>query len=148
MAVVVLVVGGVVLLLAGVAFVILGLFVPQLLLDKLPPGALLDAASIGGAGVALGMLLFVLAAIHLGIAMVAARDPARSATSVVVLGSLMSVTMLGVAIALASTAMTDVTVAPLLAIGAALLFGLTGAYAAAAGSALRARGGGPSTGPD
>jgi hypothetical protein len=138
-AVIVFTIGGGICLLTGLAFAILGLYLPSLLLDRLPPGSLLDASAIGGGGVALGVMFSLLAVLHLGLAISLRRDPARAVTRGVVLGSLMALTALSFALALATTAMTEVSVAPLLAIGGAVLFGVTAAYVAATASLLRVR---------
>lgn len=139
MAVVVFAAGGAISLLVGLAAAVLGLYLPQLLLDRLPPGSLLDAEAIGGGGVALAAAFLLLALLHFGVAVGLRRDPARAATRGVVLGSLMAITSLSFALALAGTAGTDVSVAPLLGLGSALLFGVTAGYVAATASVLRAR---------
>ena len=90
---------GIVLLLCGVAAVAIGLLNPRLISDQLPPDAAVDAPAVGGAAVALGVAVIVLALIHLLTAAALRRGIGVARTAGVVLAATMAVLSLGFAVA-------------------------------------------------
>lgn len=90
---------GVVLLVGGVAAVALGLLNPRLISDQLPPDAAIDAPAVGGAAVALGVAVVLLALIHLVTVAALHRGIGMARTAGVVLAATMAVLSLGFAVA-------------------------------------------------
>jgi len=90
---------GVVLLVGGVAAVAVGLLNPRLISDQLPPDAAIDAPAVGGAAVALGVAVVLLALIHLVIVAALRRGIGIARTAGVVLAATMAVLSLGFAVA-------------------------------------------------
>jgi hypothetical protein len=90
---------GVVLLVCGVAAVALGLLNPRLISDQLPPDAAIDAPAVGGAAVALGVAVILLALIHLVTVAALRRGIGMARTAGVVLAATMAVLSLGFAVA-------------------------------------------------
>ena len=90
---------GVVLLVGGVAAVAVGLLNPRLISDQLPPDAAIDAPAVGGAAVALGVAVVLLALIHLVTVAALRRGIGMARTAGVVLAATMAVLSLGFAVA-------------------------------------------------
>ena len=90
---------GVVLLVGGVAAVAVGLLNPRLISDQLPPDAAIDAPAVGGAAVALGVAVILLALIHLVAVAALRRGIGIARTAGVVLAATMAVLSLGFAVA-------------------------------------------------
>jgi hypothetical protein len=95
---VVLLLGGIVLILAGAASVAVGVLNPGLISSQLPPDAAVDAHAVGGAAVALGTATVLLGVVHLGTAFALRRGIGIAATGAVVISSTMAVLSLGFAI--------------------------------------------------
>lgn len=95
----VLAVAGVVLLVCGVAAVAIGLLNPRLISGQLPPDAGIDAPAVGGAAVALGVAVVMLALIHLVTVAALRRGIGMAPTAGVVLAATMAVLSLGFAVA-------------------------------------------------
>lgn len=98
-AIAILVGAGAILCLAGVAAAALGLLNPNLISDRLPPEAIVDAAAVGGAAVALGVATGGLGLIHLATAIALRRGVGLAATGGVVLAASMAVLSFAFAIA-------------------------------------------------
>ena len=98
-AVAILVVAGAILCLAGAAAVALGLLNPELISDRLPPEAIIDAAAVGGAAVALGVATALLGVAHLGTAVALRRGVGLAVTGGVVLSASMAVLAFAFAVA-------------------------------------------------
>ena len=95
----ILLIGGIVLVVAGAASIAVGLFNPELISSQLPPDAAVDTPAVGGAAVALGVAIAFLGLVH-GVTAVALRSGAAiAATGAVVLASTMAVLALGSAVA-------------------------------------------------
>ena len=95
----ILLVGGAVLVLAGVASIAVGILNPALISSQLPPEAAVDAPAVGGAAVALGAATAFLGLTHGVMALALWRGVRVAATGAVVLASTMAVLALGFAVA-------------------------------------------------
>ena len=98
-AIAILVGAGAILCLAGAAATGVGLLNPNLISDRLPPEALIDAAAVGGAAVALGVATAGLGLIHVATAIALRRGVGLAATGGVVLAASMAVLSFGFGIA-------------------------------------------------
>ncbi|MBA3687296.1 MAG: hypothetical protein H0W81_00430 [Chloroflexi bacterium] len=95
----ILILGGILLILAGAAAVTVGLVNPGLISSQLPPDAEIDAPAVGGAAVALGIATAMLGVVHLGTALALRMEVGFASTGAVVLTSTMAVLSLGFAVA-------------------------------------------------
>lgn len=137
-AVVVLVVAGALLCVAGAAAIALGLLNPELISDRLPPEAIIDAAAVGGAAVALGVATELLGVAHLGIALALRRGAGLAVTGGVVLSASMAVLAFAFAIAaLVSLASGSAPAIVMLPAAVGLAVGAVG-YAVAAAAIIGA----------
>jgi len=98
-AVAILLAAGAILCLAGAGAAGLGLINPNLISDRLPPEAVIDAAAVGGAAVALGVAICGLGLAHLVTAVALRRGIGLAATSGVVLTACMAVLSFAFAVA-------------------------------------------------
>lgn len=117
---------------AGLVGLMLGLFFAPWLHDQLPP-VLIDAAAVGGAATAIGVVLLGLAAAHLAAALGLIRGIAALRTPAVVLCVAMAVLSIGWAVAALVSAAAGTGI-PAAMLPAALVLGVV---AAAYGYAAR-----------
>jgi len=103
-AVAILLISGAILCLAGAAAAAVGLINPNLISDRLPPEAIIDAAAVGGAAVALGVATGLLGLAHLAIALALRRGIGLAMTGGVVLTASMGVLSFAFAVAAAVSA--------------------------------------------
>ena len=98
-AIAILLIAGAILCLAGAAAVGIGLLNPNLISDRLPPEAIIDAAAVGGAAVALGVATGSLGIVHLAMAAALRGGIGVAATGGVVITASMAVLSFAFAIA-------------------------------------------------
>lgn len=137
-AIAILVAAGALLCLAGASSIALGLLKPELISDRLPPEAIIDAAAVGGAAVALGVATALLGVAHLGTALLLRRGAGLAVTGGVVLSASMAVLAFAFAIA-ALVSLASGSAPAIVMLPAAM--GLAGgavAYAAAAAALIGA----------
>ena len=112
----ILLLGGVILILAGAASVAVGAVNPGLISSQLPPDAAVDAPAVGGAAVALGTATALLGLVHIAMAVALGRGIGIAATGAVVLASTMAVLARGFAlsavVSIASGAAPAIYMAP------------------------------------
>jgi hypothetical protein len=106
-AVAILLIAGSILCLAGAAAAAVGLINPNLISDRLPPEAIIDAAAVGGAAVALGVATGLLGLAHLATALALRRGIGLAMTGGVVLTASMAVLSFAFGVAALVSAASD-----------------------------------------
>jgi len=131
-AIAILLIAGALLCLAGAAAVALGLINPNLISDRLPPEAIIDAAAVGGAAVALGVAIGLLGLAHLATALALRQGIGLAPTGGVVLSASMAVLSFAFAVAALISIASDSAPAVLMLPAAVGLAAGTIGYAVAA----------------
>lgn len=140
LAVPILVAAGVILVLAGVAAAGVGWLDPQLISDRLPRDAQIDAPAVGGAAVALGVAIAILGLVHLVITVALRRGSRVASTAAVVVAATMAVLSFGFGVAALVSLASGAAPALLMVPAAIGLAGALIAYGAATAMILHSHG--------